>query len=598
MSDKKETQINLHDVLDAIPASVYIKNIQGHYIFCNRYMMEMVGISRRDDIIGKSDAELPWQKIADKLRETDKRVMSQNEVMQFEEAPNLHDGSQRTFLSSKTPLMNGKTVAGLIGASIDISAKKQLSLYQNSLKRQEAVLLSMVNEFRSLLQVIIPSLDLIQQASLLENQLQAVNDIRAACEESHNTLMRASASAKLESGSLALLMRPLKLIDFIIHAIQENNHVLRKNTECFIQIAEDTCTPIVLGDGEHLIQILSCLLSHIYSHTTASLISVEIKHSSKEKTGSLVIIDKESNISEDIFDKLFSTQALESSLWGDSVNLMYCQKFIKKMNGSFTVTRHKSGKVTYTITLTLSTTTPQEKINSSAREFLYIDSNKERSNLFQSYFHTPPEHIAHTLSELKNAPLSSHSIVFIHDSDIIFSDCLHYLTSKQITTIILTHKIITQTPTDTQLKFIHSLQTPISPREVNTLIEQLNKRKRLLIVDDAYFVRRALARIFTSEGYEVECAESGEDAIAMVRAHHTGIIMDIGMPGLNGIETAKIIKAQFKNQAPLIIALTGETPSISLDDIYEANCFSAVQLKGANFDTLISCADSLFNEAL
>ncbi|MEY4617471.1 MAG: hypothetical protein RJB66_2431 [Pseudomonadota bacterium] len=66
---------------------------------------------------------------------------------------------------------------------------------------------------------------------------------------------------------------------------------------------------------------------------------------------------------------------------------------------------------------------------------------------------------------------------------------------------------------------------------------------RLLIVDDASFIREMLRTIASKQGWLiVDEAVDGEEAITKARQHHPDVIlMDIVMPKLNGIEAGKII---------------------------------------------------------
>jgi two-component system chemotaxis response regulator CheY len=66
---------------------------------------------------------------------------------------------------------------------------------------------------------------------------------------------------------------------------------------------------------------------------------------------------------------------------------------------------------------------------------------------------------------------------------------------------------------------------------------------RILIVDDAAFMRNMLKDILTKNGHEVVGeAGSGEEAILKYKALHPDLVtMDIVMPGMDGIETTKKI---------------------------------------------------------
>ncbi len=67
---------------------------------------------------------------------------------------------------------------------------------------------------------------------------------------------------------------------------------------------------------------------------------------------------------------------------------------------------------------------------------------------------------------------------------------------------------------------------------------------KLLITDDAAFMRMTLKKIVTDAGYEVVGeAENGKEAVALFDEHRPDLVtMDITMPEMNGIEALKQIK--------------------------------------------------------
>ncbi|MFN8573580.1 MAG: response regulator [Gemmatimonadaceae bacterium] len=63
------------------------------------------------------------------------------------------------------------------------------------------------------------------------------------------------------------------------------------------------------------------------------------------------------------------------------------------------------------------------------------------------------------------------------------------------------------------------------------------QRKRLLVVDDEESMRVAISRFLRSRGYEVETASSATEALARLQAaRFAGMICDIRMPGMSGVE--------------------------------------------------------------
>lgn len=79
----------------------------------------------------------------------------------------------------------------------------------------------------------------------------------------------------------------------------------------------------------------------------------------------------------------------------------------------------------------------------------------------------------------------------------------------------------------------------------------------ILIVDDNP-VNLKLARVLlTSEGYEVRTATDAEEALAVLQVYRPRLIlMDIQLPGMDGLELTRRLKADPAMQGVLILGLT------------------------------------------
>jgi signal transduction histidine kinase/CheY-like chemotaxis protein len=83
-------------------------------------------------------------------------------------------------------------------------------------------------------------------------------------------------------------------------------------------------------------------------------------------------------------------------------------------------------------------------------------------------------------------------------------------------------------------------------------------RRRILVVDDVHESAQTLARMLQTIGQEVSTAHDGSSALAHVREHRPEVVfLDIAMPGMNGYEVARRIRASHDAEAPVLIALTG-----------------------------------------
>jgi two-component system, OmpR family, KDP operon response regulator KdpE len=77
-------------------------------------------------------------------------------------------------------------------------------------------------------------------------------------------------------------------------------------------------------------------------------------------------------------------------------------------------------------------------------------------------------------------------------------------------------------------------------------------QSRILIVDDEQSVRCFLSTTLTSQGYRIEEAVSGQEALIKIKSHQPDlIILDLGLPDLDGIEVTRQIRQQ--TRIPIII---------------------------------------------
>jgi DNA-binding NarL/FixJ family response regulator len=112
----------------------------------------------------------------------------------------------------------------------------------------------------------------------------------------------------------------------------------------------------------------------------------------------------------------------------------------------------------------------------------------------------------------------------------------------------------------------------------------------VLVVDDSAAMRKALCRLFTTAaGFEV-CgqAANGEEAIQKVRDLQPQlVVLDLCMPGLNGLETAR--QLQSLAQPPPIILYSMMAEEIGQKEAFDCGV-SAVVSKAEGIKTLITRA--------
>jgi CheY-like chemotaxis protein len=87
--------------------------------------------------------------------------------------------------------------------------------------------------------------------------------------------------------------------------------------------------------------------------------------------------------------------------------------------------------------------------------------------------------------------------------------------------------------------------------------EQTFNRRRVLVVDDNVDAADSLATVLELRGHEVYCVYDGVQAVekTLERAPEV-ILLDIGMPHVDGLETARRIRQLSLARQPLIVATT------------------------------------------
>jgi DNA-binding NtrC family response regulator len=82
---------------------------------------------------------------------------------------------------------------------------------------------------------------------------------------------------------------------------------------------------------------------------------------------------------------------------------------------------------------------------------------------------------------------------------------------------------------------------------------------RVLVIDDEQFITKSLKQYLEKEGFEVSTAATGEDGLELFRSDGADIvILDLNMPGMNGIETLMTMKKLNPESVVIIITAHGD----------------------------------------
>lgn len=111
----------LQKLLDTLPDTVFfLKDAHGRYTHANLTLVRRLGLSRREDVVGRTPAELFPQRLGDAYASQDRRVLAGHAISSQLEIHLFPNRAPGWCLTHKTPLRRDDGIVGLIGISHDL----------------------------------------------------------------------------------------------------------------------------------------------------------------------------------------------------------------------------------------------------------------------------------------------------------------------------------------------------------------------------------------------------------------------------------------------------------------------------------------------
>ncbi|WP_010302003.1 ATP-binding protein [Candidatus Odyssella thessalonicensis] len=364
----ENSKIYLDNILKRIPGSIYWKDRNGIYLGCNQMQAEMAGFKTPEEMVGKTDYQMPWKEIASILKEIDQRIMKTGIPEEIIETPTLSNGTQLAMLTNKSPLYDEKeNIVGIIGTSLDITALKKLE----EREREAIKAATIAQEKQKSLRVQAAAI-----AHEMRTPLGAVHHIAEGLKmhlptliESQKTLQQMESSAPLINGivlqsleglptNLEKIARSaLTVIDTVLINLQEVPDKLALEN-CFISdciksalegysLADSESALIVqkieenfeIKANPHLLKhvFFNLLKNSLYYVKAAGKGNIIIWTEKGEKFNRLHFKDTGKGISPSILPFIFD-QFYTRTDHGAGVGLAFCKMVMQKLGGDITCT--------------------------------------------------------------------------------------------------------------------------------------------------------------------------------------------------------------------------------------------------------------------
>ena len=273
-------------VLDTIPQRVFWKDCQLNYMGCNPAFARDAKLSHPDEIMGKSDFDLPWQQQAENYRADDATVIATGTAkLGYEEPMKNDEGSPIWLRTSKIPLTNHTgEVIGILGSYEDITERKQAEeelRYTNeqlananaelarATRLKDEFLANMSHELRTPLNAILGMSEGFQEGvfgDINQQQAKAIATIERSGKHLLELINDILDLSKIESGKLELQLSEVAIIG-VCHASLAliKQMALKKHIRLLTDIPDHLGS--MQADDRRLRQVLINLLSNAVKFT-------------------------------------------------------------------------------------------------------------------------------------------------------------------------------------------------------------------------------------------------------------------------------------------------------------------------------------------
>ena len=97
--------------------------------------------------------------------------------------------------------------------------------------------------------------------------------------------------------------------------------------------------------------------------------------------------------------------------------------------------------------------------------------------------------------------------------------------------------------------------------------------KRILLIEDDQLITNLIVILLEREGYEVITSPTAETGIALAAGRPPDLVlMDIALPGMDGLEATRILKARESTRTVPVVALTAQARKEDAEKARRAGC--------------------------
>ena len=593
----------LTTIFESIPDLVFCKDKRSNFTRCN-YSFEKHFNCLEKDIVGMNEetglglhADL-----AEAYRESDRAIMNGQSSVSIEEIIPTADGEVRLFETIKTPLVQDGVPVGILSISRDITERKAAEQELESASRSKSDFLShMSHEIRTSLNTIIGMNSIAMNSSSIEKANQYHERIDDASKHLLGIISDILDMSTIEANTFELAFSEFNFENMLIRVVNIINfRVEEKHQRLIINLGESVPVTI-LSDELRLSQVITNLLSNAVKFTPENgtiLLNIEkTLEQEQELTLQIAVQDNGIGIPQEQQARLFNPfkqedGSISRKFGGTGLGLAISKQIIELMDGTIWVESELGQGSTFSFTIKIkkvkkhaeksrlkisSGTLP--KINMNNIHVFAADTSAETLDCFLRVMNVNelPCDVANNspeaLEKIMQCPAARPYNIFFIDWKMPKIDGIAL--TKRIIEILGDNVIVFMISSDD----MHGIEQealsagvrgfipkPLFPSDIIDAINEClgvesmesDLRKHgvpqmpnfsehsILIAEDIEVNQGIIAAVLAETKISITFADNGQKAVDIFRKDpekYSLILMDIQMPGLNGLEATKYIRS-------------------------------------------------------
>lgn len=363
----------INELIDLLPSPVFWKDTASVFLGCNKAFSDLAGLDSPQDIIGKTDYDLPWGQFQAKsyIQDDQDIIQSKKPKLNIEESQTLSNQKDMVLLTSKIPLFsrNGE-IMGVLGIFHDITERKQMELSLAQAKNaaeaanhaKSEFIANMSHDIRTPLAGVVGMSHLLEEDAVnpiqkqyahwigqsgnqLLDMLNGILDVVSAENVNETDLHQERFNIRLLVEDILQLERPsalLKGLEFITHVDEDIPHCL-------------------ISDVTKLHRIILNLLGNAIKFTETGHVKLNVSLIERRHDCATVrfeVSDTGIGISPEmqgmVFDRFFRvTPAYRGVYTGNGVGLHIAQSYANLLGGKINLTSELGAGATFCFDLLL-----------------------------------------------------------------------------------------------------------------------------------------------------------------------------------------------------------------------------------------------------